>query len=85
MTYYLGSNGSVPLKLDLWEYYNVQWYSHGKIICLFVKSTPKGYNFLDVKTGKLILKKHLYSRNDWFWINFNMKVEKHIPTDKLSL
>ena len=43
----------------LGEEYKVGWRGN---ICKFIKVTPKGFNLLDLKTHKCILKKHLYSR-----------------------
>jgi hypothetical protein len=38
----------------------INGYEH---IVKFIKVTPKGYNLLDIKTNKCIIKGHLYSRN----------------------
>ena len=36
------------------------WY--GTTACKFIKVTPKGFNFLNVKTNKCIYKSHFYDR-----------------------
>ncbi len=45
-------------------------------IVKFIKVTPKGYNLLDIKTNKCIMRHHLYSRD------FS---HKQIPEDKKVL
>ena len=52
-------------ELHLGQYYTIAYtnkymFTYPQVLCKFVKVTPKGYNLLNVKTNKCIMKKHLY-------------------------
>lgn len=42
-------------------YYVIWYWWNKKHFCKFIKITEKGYNFLDLNTGKYLFKKHLYA------------------------
>lgn len=51
--------------------------------CRFIKVTPKGYNFLNVKTNTCILPSHLYlskcenhKEGNWFFVRDNISLSK---------
>jgi hypothetical protein len=48
------------IEFKLGEDYNI-WYYGKKYTCRFIKTTPKGYNLLDLNTSKCILTRHLYT------------------------
>ena len=35
-------------------------YLVGRRVCKFIKTTPKGFNFLDTHTSKCVFRRHLY-------------------------
>lgn len=71
-----------PKKLSLGEHYIIYFDYRKKMVCKFIQVTDKGFNFLNLKTNKCILKHHLYKskcdnhlKDDWFWINDKLKIE----------
>jgi len=62
---------STTFKLD--EIYVVWFFFNRRTLCKFVKSTEKGYNFINLKTGKFLLKNHLYyNKKNVFMVSGNM-------------
>ena len=73
----------IPIKLKLGTNYIVYFHNNNPITCRFIQPTKCGFNFLNLKTSKCILKTHLYpskcenhSSGDWFWINQFMFVRE---------
>jgi hypothetical protein len=50
------------VKLEINKIYSVG-YKNNLINCKFVKSTPKGFNFLNINTNNFIFKRHFYPYN----------------------
>lgn len=73
-----------PIKLDIGIKYIVQFKnSNHKIHCLFIKTTKKGFNFLNIKTNKCIFKRVMYKSkcenhksSSVFFVNKNINIEK---------
>jgi hypothetical protein len=47
-------------------------------VCRFIKVTPKGYNFLNLETNKVIFGRHFYpaKSNGKFFIHRSIYIEK---------
>ena len=68
-------------KLKLGEQYNI--HTHYGLIqgCTFIKSTPKGYNFIHDDRSQVIFKrKHFYSREF-----SNRKIPKQVKGDEIVI
>lgn len=72
-----------PHKLIVDETYLICNSINGIRYVRFVRSTSKGYNFLNIKTNKLIYKTHMYPSKEsqhvgknelWFWLPHNLIV-----------
>ena len=69
--------------LELGKIYTVAWLGWGykmKMECKFIQPTRCGFNFLNLKTNKCILKQHLYpskkhTPNKYFWVNNNLIID----------
>lgn len=64
------------LTFVLGEHYHIGSYEKE---CKFIKVTPKGYNLLNIKTNKCILKRHIYKvkgKENTYWYNSQMVVSK---------
>ena len=68
-------------KLEVDNYYELYYSGNFRGIYFFVKSTPKGYNFIGRTKGKFLFKKHLYpikniGNCDSFYINKELTFKK---------
>ena len=70
-----------PKKLKLGAKYLVRFSYRNYIPCKFIQPTRCGFNFLNLKTNKCILRRHLYrskyedfSNDTWFFISDNIEV-----------
>ena len=63
---------------ELGDLFEAGWgYPKKDEIYKFIQVTPKGFNFLNIRTNKCLLKRHLFkSKYGDFWINKNMKFNK---------
>lgn len=80
----------IPRQLILGENYKVWWGNSNEkvMICKFIQPTRKGFNLLNIKTNKCILRHHLYpskkeghESGDYFFTNsllHSIKIEKKI-------
>lgn len=78
------SNSRRPVKLVLGQEYVVSIFGKSHH-CLFIQTTAKGFNFLDLNTNKCILFRHLYVSkisNDetWFFVNRVINIYKRDNT-----
>jgi hypothetical protein len=85
MTKQLFKFHKIPRILELGSKYTIQWNSSNKLIdVIFIKVTKLGYNFLDLKTNKCLLKQHIYiskcpnhvGKDLWFFTNAKLKIIK---------
>ena len=90
MTAILFQKSKRPKKLVLGEDYIVSWFGKNPKEVRLIQPTEKGYNFLDMKTNKCILKHHLYPskklqennyyakdpKDLWFWITEYLNIDK---------
>lgn len=72
-----------PRQLKLGEDYFIGYGNNKLFPCKFIKPTKCGFNFLNIKTNKCILKQHLYpskcdnhKSGDWFWLDERFIVSK---------
>jgi len=74
-----------PREFILGKYYKIRPASYSYyIITQLIRPTQKGFNFLNIKTHKCVLKNHLYkskceNHRDglWLWINENYIIEEY--------
>lgn len=73
------------IKLELGSDYSVGFgvYDRHIVDCKFIQVTEKGFNLLNLKTNKCILKRHLYiskysqhQDGTWFCIDVSVRVIK---------
>lgn len=81
---FLTSNSRRPVKLTLGQEYIVSIFGKSHY-CLFIQTTTKGFNFLDLDTNKCILLHHLYvskisSDETWFFVNCVINIYKNNNT-----
>lgn len=68
-------------KLEIGNYYELYYSGNYRGTYFFVKSTPKGYNFIGRTKGKFLFKKHIYpiknmGNGDNFYINKELTFKK---------
>jgi hypothetical protein len=68
-------------QLKLGKNYVIWYDKNNYLICKFIQPTKCGFNFLNLKTHKCVLKHHLYPSKyekhisgDYFFINPNLKI-----------
>lgn len=71
------------VRLELGEMYIVSWMGNNPIRCKFIQPTRCGYNFLNIKTNKCILKQHLYPSKkidpigEMFFVSNKLRIHKY--------
>jgi len=72
-----------PRKLILGAHYNVKFKWGNSVLCKFIQPTNRGFNLLNVKTNKCVLRNHLYPSKcenhlseTWFWLNDTINISK---------
>ncbi|MFT6125773.1 MAG: hypothetical protein ACJAVA_000214 [Flavobacteriaceae bacterium] len=72
-----------PRRLDLGIHYIVKFQWGNTMLCKFIQPTKCGFNFLNIKTNKCILRQHLYPSKcenhigeDWFFVNETFEIKK---------
>jgi hypothetical protein len=76
-----------PVELVLGQKYMVSSHNSKTIrLCKFIKTTPKGHNFLAEDMDKCLFKKHIYTSKSsnhlngtWFWLPDYIIVSEYIP------
>lgn len=72
-------------NFELGEHYIVGWgYPRATCVTKFIRATTWGFNFLDIKTNKCVLKHHLYRAKSGSSIG-KFSVNKKFKTRKIIL
>jgi hypothetical protein len=69
----------IPIDIELGQEYILNWWRHRNIHCKFIQVTPKGFNFVDLKTNKCFIYPHFYQVKDKpmrFFVHKNLLLVK---------